>query len=180
MREPCGALSHTCWCSSCTVSANCLRVIVPGVHHTYSSAPRGKELCASGTYSTQEVGTRNPYEQYSTEAPWRACQHGIVLPSSSHSLKRPISLCGERRDMSDADMSTSSRQHCKLPLRSERQRRASRVHGAAQTRSLASQAAMVGTPWQFLTLTHVHPPPTTSHDPPATRHPPTYHHPPHR
>ena len=82
--------------------------------------------------------------------------------------------------MSDADMSTSSRLHCKLPLRSERQRRASRVHGAAQARSLASQAAVVGTPWQFLTLIHVHPPPTTSHDPPATHHPPTYHHPPHR
>ena len=42
---------------------------------------------------------------------------------------------------------TRSRQHCKLPMRSERQRRASRVHGAAQTRSLASQAAVVGTLW---------------------------------
>ena len=35
------------------------------VRRTYSSAcPRGKLPCASGTYSTQEAGTRSPYVQY--------------------------------------------------------------------------------------------------------------------
>eukprot|EP00964_Phaeocystis_antarctica_P121757 scaffold85425_cov70-Phaeocystis_antarctica.AAC.2 len=35
------------------------------VRRTYSSAcPQGKLPCASGTYSTQEAGTRSPYVQY--------------------------------------------------------------------------------------------------------------------
>ena len=42
-----------------------------------------------------------------------------------------------------SDVGTRSRPHCKLPLESERLNRASRVHGAAQTRSLAYQAAGV-------------------------------------
>ena len=42
-----------------------------------------------------------------------------------------------------SDVGTRSRPHCKLPLESERLDRASRVHGAAQTRSLAYQAAGV-------------------------------------
>ena len=42
-----------------------------------------------------------------------------------------------------SDVGTRSRPHCKLPLESERLDRASRVRGAAQTRSLAYQAAGV-------------------------------------
>ena len=57
------------------------------------------------------------------------------------SQTRSASLGGERHDMSD--VGTRSRPHCKLPLGSGQLRRASRVHGAAQTQSLASQAAGV-------------------------------------
>ena len=50
------------------------------VRRTYSVCPpEGKLPCASGTYSTQEAGTRSPYVQYGR--PGRACQH-----SSSQAL----------------------------------------------------------------------------------------------